>query len=237
VSFGSTVTVTGGLVTSGALTAPANKITGTVVATNGATYGGTTPPADVETSLPISMLHYLPYYFYDGKRYTAKKLPQNITGGALLDSNTTTNPCNVWYSDVDVSVLMATTCAGTVVTTNGKGMAVYGALTITPVSGMPGLVIDKSLTYQSNGLAVKVYGPTYIGTQVKSAGTSTTCSFLVEGTLLSGTSGWVGNGSYKGTTTLKYVAAQAKAKGFADELEKITTLTIQSWEIENGRPQ
>jgi hypothetical protein len=82
-----------------------------------------------------------------------------------------------------------------------------------------------------------VYGPTYIGNALKGSGTTTGCSFQVEGTTLGGAGGWIAAGNYKGTMSLKYVAAQAKSKGFADELEKITALTIQSWEIENGRPQ
>ena len=77
-------------------------------------------------------------YTYRGKTYWADLAPSTITG--TLKANATTNPCNVWYSNDEVT-LNGVTLNGTIIT-RGSDLKITGTTTITPVSG--GGVVNAS---------------------------------------------------------------------------------------------
>ena len=236
VTLNSKTSVTGGVITNGPLQ---QSYVGQVSGASTTSSSGTSADLqDPNSGYPISMLHYLPTYFYKGKTCTAKAITANFAGGTLSDDDTTSNPANVWYiGQSGIKFTGTTTLAGSLVTASGMSVTITGTVTITPVANMPALVVGSDLTFNATTAAVTANGPTYLGGQVKGTGTTTNANFNVNGVLIGAQSGYPVNSTYKGTVTLHYLAQQAKTVAFADEMETIQSVTDESWETDNSRPQ
>jgi Tfp pilus assembly protein PilX len=239
-TLNSKVTIAGGTITNGTLTLGGANLSGSIVALNGASLGGSAATAATPTSYPVSLTHYLPTYFYDGKTCTAKSLQSNVLGVPLVDPNTTSNPANMWYVDSDVTFFLTNTFTGTLAVKNGKKLTLSGNLTITPLKpNMPALIADGNIVVSTSGAAVRTLqsnGVTYIGGTVSGTGLLTNSKVNVNGVLLAPKGGWPFASSYTGQVNVTYDAARATVAAFADEIEQINTLRVQSWEISNGRP-
>lgn len=104
-------------------------------------------------------------YTYRGKTYLADKAPSSITG--TLKANATTNPCNVWYSNDEVT-LNNVTLNGTIITRNDD-LTITGTTTITPIAGMPAVVTAGRLdlsSSRSNPCRVTLNGVVWVGDRI-----------------------------------------------------------------------
>ncbi|HEY0009608.1 MAG TPA: hypothetical protein VGB55_12850 [Tepidisphaeraceae bacterium] len=233
-------TVTGGLYTDGAISPPATgQVSGTIVAANGALLPGGQPfnPAE-STEYPISLIdYYAPTYFYQGRRCTAQTLPQTV--GLLLPiQDIFNNPANVWYvKDNNTTFSQPLTMVGTIVTARNRSAIFTSSVTITPFPDMPALVVGKDLEMRNAGRTVRLNGVTYVGGLLRGNSTATGSTLRVNGAFISGNSGWPVHSSFRASLNLQHNASAATVSGFADELEKITSLHIDSWSIQNGTPQ
>ncbi|MGN6507116.1 MAG: hypothetical protein ACTHM6_16295 [Tepidisphaeraceae bacterium] len=237
VTLNSGASITGGAITDNSLQ---QNYTGQVQGTITTKTSGVA--ADLQSTnfdYPISMFHYLPTYFYNGKSYQAKELASNFTGGILYDGSAS-NPCNVWYvAKNNIAISGITILNGSLVTLSGVGLKVSGSLTITPTANLPALAVGKDLTYGAASTYITCNGPTYLSGVLRGTGLgiSLLTGLTVNGTFISGNGGYPVNSSYKGAVTLKWVQSQAKTVAFADEMETIQSVTAQSWDTDNSRPE
>lgn len=109
-------------------------------------------------------------YTYRGKTYLADKVASSVSG--TLKANATTNPCNVWYANDDVT-FNSVTLNGTIIVRN-KDLKIKGTTVITPVSGMPAVVAAERLDLCSSLLSpsnVTINGVTWVGDRITNSGT------------------------------------------------------------------
>jgi len=236
VALNNKVTITGGAVSLGSITLNNAATSGLLLATNGTAIGGQAVPTSADTRFPLSITHYLPYYFYKGKRYTAKKMSNAPVWLPLLDLNFVDNPCNVWYADNNVTFLLTTSLNGTLITTNGKSVTVQGNLTVTPANGMPGLVITDDLTISGNNRNLTVNGPVYIGDQLRGSGGTPQSVVNISGVLISGKTSGAFYSGYNGSTNITYDATRSTVSAVMDEIEDINSVTVQSWNNNGSTP-
>ncbi len=234
VTLNNKVTITGGAISVGNITLNTAAVTGLLFASNGESLGGRPVPATVDTRYPLSVTHYLPHYFYKGKQYTAKKLTGTNVLVTLLDANIIDNPCNVWYTEGNVTFLLVTAMSGTLIVTNDKTVTVQGSITITPKEGMPGLVVTDSININGNNRTLAVNGPVYVANQIRGTGTTTNSVIDIRGVLISGNTTGTFFNNYNGHTTVAYDPANATISGIMDEVEDINGVLVETWNTNNG---
>ncbi|MBC7785600.1 MAG: hypothetical protein H7144_17345 [Burkholderiales bacterium] len=226
--------INGGVITDGTLNKGLALVNGLVTAVNGLLFGGNTYPSGTSLSYPMTAFYYMPFYFYDGKRYTAKSLPANVVTATLLDADTVNNPQNVWYASNDVKFLSSTTMTGTVVVK--RDLTLQGNLTVTPKTGMPSLIIGRRLEMSGALRNLTSNGVTYLGEEIRASGLTGTSTISVSGAFIAGQSGWPVDG-FAGWMFLSHNSSRSTLSGFADEMETINSVNIRSWEIDNARPK
>ncbi|HEX8340166.1 MAG TPA: hypothetical protein VF624_04590, partial [Tepidisphaeraceae bacterium] len=233
------VKITGGAITSGAIVQNSATLLGTIIASNGSSFGGSAATSVTPTIYPVSAPYYLPYYFRGGKKYTAKLLQSNVlTSLQLLNTDPTNNPANVLYVDRDITVFISPTLTGTLAIKAGAKVSLAGNLTINPIyNDMPALIAAGNIAFISNAKTLQCNGVAYVGGRVTGSGTTSGCKFRVSGTLFAPVGGWPFESSYGGEVEATYNSARAKVSALADEIEGIDTLRVRSWELTNGRPQ
>ncbi len=236
IKLASNISITGGLLAVGKVLTNSATITGDVL-TAGTNNGqgndkGSTLPADALTCYPVSMTRYLPYYFVDGKRYTAKRITGSSVLVSLLDTDIINNPYNVWYTNQDVTFYMVTILDGTVVTTSGKDLIVAGTLTVTPRGIMPALVTDGDLVVSGNSRTVSLNGPVFIKDQIRGTGTTTLSKVNINGVLVSSASSSLLNG-FSGAVSISLDPEKSTFKGVLDEVEPVHAITVRSWLTNN----
>lgn len=226
-TLNSKVSISGGVITDGNLTRNSASLSGAIVAANGANLGGTNI-GSTQLTYPASITHYVPYYFYNGKRYRAARLGTNV-GGLIYDLDVVNNPCNVWYADRNVKFLLGTVVPGTIIADDSSKLTIQASVTITPVSGMPALIAGDDVEFNGNGRTLQCNGLTYVGGRISGAGSNSTCQFNVSGAFVAAYDGWPFKSDYEGFVNLQYNASRAGAKALFDEIEPITALNVQSW--------
>ncbi len=229
VTLGNRVTITGGVTTLGSLTLDASAVTGLLSATNGPSLGGTEVPDDAVSEYPVSMNYYLPYYFKDGKRYTAKRLTNGFVFLTLLDLDVVNNPYNVWYADTNVQFFLVNSLSGSLITRNGKNVTVQWNLTITPHVGLPALVVDGDLTISGPNRTLNLNGLTYVRNQITGSGNTSTSRININGVFVSGNKTSAPFRNYNGYTLINFDPERASVQAVMDEVEPIQNVTIQSW--------
>ena len=236
IKLSNNISITGGLLAVGRVITNSATIVGDVL-TAGTNNGqgndkGSTLPADALTEYPVSMTHYLPYYFVDGKRYTAKRITGTSVLATLLDADIVNNPYNVWYTNQDVTFYLVNVLNGTVVTTSGKDVIVAGTLTVNPTGGLPALVTDSDLVISGNSRTVSLNGPVFIKDQIRGTGTTTLSKVNINGVLVSSASSSLLNG-FSGPVNIALDPQKATFKGVMDEVEPVHTITVRSWMTNN----
>lgn len=229
VTLGNRISISGGLSTLGNLTLGASAVTGLLTASNGPSLGGTVAPANEVSDYPISMNYYLPYYFKDGKRYTAKRLTNGFVFLTLFDTDVVNNPYNVWYADTNVQFFLTNTINGSLITRNGRNVTVQGDLTVTPHAGLPALVVDGNLTISGAGRTVNLNGLTYVRDQITSTTSASNNQITINGVFVSGNRTTSPMSNYKGYLNIIFNPQRATVQAMMDEVEPIHNVTIQSW--------
>jgi hypothetical protein len=227
ITLGSNISITGGLLAVGSVVTNSANLVGDLL-----TGADSTLPEGTLTRYPLSMTHYLPYYFVNGKRYTAKRITGTTVLVTLLDLDVVNNPHNVWYTNQDVTFYLTTVLNGTVVTTNGKKITVAGTLTINPRSHLPALVSDGDLVISGNLRTLTSNGPTFIKNQIRGTGTTTSSKVIINGVLVSSAADSLLNG-FNGTVGVTLDSEKSTFKGVMDEVEPIHAITVRSWSTNN----
>lgn len=238
-------TITGGLETNGSLTTVAGSLlqVGVIIATNGSSFGGTNVGAGSDApAMPtseVTLMANMPYYYYNGVRYTAKTISTNYTGGTLLDTNTTANPLNVWYH-TGGTFTGTTTLNGTLVSTStsdGGGLRFDGNITITPLkNNFPALVVKNDLIIKDTPRSLKFNGVTYVGGKIAPTGLNTILNNIIVKGVFVGPSTNVFT-SFGGILSITYDANKATLSGFSDPHESVQRITASAFEESNGRPR
>ena len=172
-----TVAGTGGLRATGTLSGDLGRasLQGPVYALNGASVPGAlgppTFPRDAATPLSETlyadrMSKYAAFtYSYGGKTCTAQALSTRPSG--TLTGDAATNPANVWVADADVEVKSPLTVNGTLILRDGRSLTLKANTTVTPLPGMPALVIDKTLKFDEENVTLVARGYVYVGEKVE----------------------------------------------------------------------
>jgi hypothetical protein len=230
---GAVIHVTGDLRASGTVTLPAGStVSGNVYGTalsNQGSIGASfiqTPSANV-LNAPSSVTNYQTYT-YNGTTYSAKLLATDPAAGTTLGP-TPTNPAGIYYTQNRTMNLNGVTINGSLLVKNGN-VTVTGSNpnTITPMTGFPGLVVDKQITVPGSGKSLTVNGLTWAGNGINGTGGSNSgSSITVNGSLLIPNSGVLNN--YSGTLNLKYTAANVNVPNFSTQVAQPTSLKLLSW--------
>ncbi len=228
--------ITGGLITNGSLQQTvAGQVTGLI---STLTSGSSSDVASTDFDYPVSLLHYLPTYYYKGREYTAKVVSSPDWNGGAMSDVSSSNPLNIWYFRHGVKIKSTATITGTIVVPAGTDLEIDANLTAAPKGAFPSLVVPDNVVLTRDFLNVTVNGIAYIGNQVKVNGTLGFFSTLnFNGSLMSPRSGFPFSTSYKGAINLTYSQPKAKMEAFADEMEAIDSVIVTSWETDNARLQ
>lgn len=150
------------------------SLEGPVYALNGASVPGALPPPTFprDAAVPLSETLYAARtstnaaftYSYGGKTCTAQALPTRPSGTLMGDA--ATNPANVWYADADVEVTSPLNVNGTLILRDGRSLTLKANATVTPMPGMPALIVDKTLKFDSANVTLVARGYTYVGEKV-----------------------------------------------------------------------
>jgi hypothetical protein len=194
-TLGTGLTITGSpyaIRASGTLTLNAgSNITGAISAANvnqglgvlnGTIYSApASPPAPSTTTLN----HYATY-LYQGNTYSAVALSSGtLTQATLPAFNVTQNPLNVFYFDGDITLAGPINFSGTLIAINGNLIVQSSGSSITAMSTMPALVIDKSLEVLNSNQSLTVNGAVYAAAGIASGGgTNTGSQLTINGGLL-----------------------------------------------------
>ncbi len=231
-SLSNNTNLSGGLITDGSVTKNSATVSGTIVASNGQTLGGTNYSGSA-ISYPMTAMYYMPYYFYNGNRYTAKSLGNTYTGGTLFDSDTTNNPANVWYSSNGTTITGNTTLNGTLIVASNKDLTLTSTITINPVSNMPAAVFGRRLTMNGGNRTFNGNGIVYVSDTIRGSGASGTSTVNITGALVGNVGGWPVDSGFSGALNVSYNSSRNRISGFADELENIDSVEIKQWSIDN----
>jgi hypothetical protein len=235
ITLGSNISITGGLLAVGSVVTNTATIVGDVLSggnNSGSGNGNSNLPEGTLTRYPVSMTHYLPSYYVNGKRFTARRISGTTVLASLLDLDLVNNPHNVWYTDQNVTFHLVTILNGTVITTNGKNITVAGTLTVNPQASLPALVSDNDLVISGNSRTVTLNGPTYIKNQIRGTGTTTLSKVNINGVLVSAASSSLLNG-FSGAVKITLDGDKATFKGVMDEVEPVHKITVRSWSTNN----
>lgn len=156
------------------------SVIGTVLSPLITGISGSRPPAFPVTAAPklddLTLARELknsistaPQYTYNGRTYKAKLLSSNPTGGTLLDSDTTNNPANVWYTTTTRTFSGNVSLPGSLVALgNSTDLRLNGSLTITPKEGMPAMIVQRNLHVLGSGRNLRATGVSWIGEGITS---------------------------------------------------------------------
>ncbi len=176
--------------------APAT-LTGPVYAANGAAVPGATalPAFPRAGGQPLSRTLYAGRmnaggggfaYTYAGAACHAQLLSGDVSG--TLRDISPTNPANVWYADNEIQIKSATTLNGTLIVRNKQSLRLKANLTITPLPGMPALVVEGTLRFDEKDLTLTSRGYTYVGERIEFKGDDRKSVLDVRGALAVGES-------------------------------------------------
>lgn len=209
------MTINGSLKSSGTVTvAIGGKVNGTIYAPSilgsllnvvGTLIGAVT---NIEQAAPMTIKDYKKYR-YKGKEYHAQEIA--VAPQAL--NPTTNNPMGVYYTSGDLEALDDMTVQGTLIV-GGEFKVSTNHVVITPMPGMPALIVYKQLKVKGSNRNLTTNGLTWIKEGITKDGLiSLNNKIIVNGALLFPTSAGVNSG-LGGTITVNYDALKATAREF-----------------------
>lgn len=225
VKLANNVTITGGLLAFGSVIKNDASIVGDII--TGST--AKTLIGENVSDFPVSMT--MPYYYVDGKQYTAKKISSTNVIVSLLDTDFINNPYNVWYTDRNVTFSLITAINGTIITTNKANLTVAGVMTVTPRANLPAVLVEGDLVISGSLRNLTFNGPTYVGKNIKGVGITTGSRLLVNGTFITPTQNSLLE-SFNGKVNLNYDASKATISGVMDAIEEVSEIEIRSWVVQ-----
>jgi hypothetical protein len=231
-ALGAITHITGDLRSNGAVTLPlGSTVSGNVYGTALSLLGvlGQSfiqTPANTLQNAPTSVTDYRTYT-YNGVTYSAKLLTTDPAAGTTLGP-TLTNPAGIYYTQNRTANLSGVTINGTLIVKSGNLSVTSGNNNvITPMSGFPGLVVDKQITVPGSNKSLTVNGLTWAGTGITGTGSNSGSAISINGSLL--IPGTNALNSYTGTVNLNYTAANVNVPNFSSQVTQPTAIKVLSW--------
>jgi hypothetical protein len=209
---------------------------GTVTNTGASVSGSVTQNASGVVA-PTQVTDFSVPYTYAGQTYSPTLLTSDPAAGTTLGP-TASNPAGIYYVNNRLMNLKGITINGSLIIKSG-GVSVTSATTntITPVSGYPGLVINKStsnvtgagyLEVSGANAALTVNGLVWSQLGITKVGAANTGSQItINGSLLTPASSPFN--SYNGALTLNYTAANVNVPNFSSQMSVPKNLKVLSW--------
>lgn len=171
-------------------------------------------------------------YTWNGNTYVAEKMASGSIGSSgLATARPALNPCNVWYSDSNVTMTNAS-FTGVLVLRGTSSLNVAGTCSITAPSGMPALVVGKRIDLKSTLITpakLTINGAAWIGEKLYASSYDNPSAVInINGALL-----WADPSAafqLSGTVNITYKASSVAAITNISTIKTIDSLKINSWQ-------
>ena len=179
----------------------------------------------------LANVHDFRTYTYGGISYSATQIGTTLASGTSL-APTGSNPLGVFWIDASQSPGYAImnsniNISGTLIVKNGLLQLKGKGNTITPQSGMPGLVIDTQLQVSGLNEALTVNGLTYAASGIAGQGLNLGSTITINGALLANSSAV---SSYVGTLNVTYNSSNTSVPLFSTSgPQSVQAVKIISW--------
>jgi hypothetical protein len=180
-------------------------------------------------------------YTYNGTVYTADQLTWDPLSENIVTSNAAANPLNVWYTTANRNLRGNCTIAGTLIVAGGKTLRISGVTTITPKPDpstgkpvMPGLVVDKDVSFEGASRILTVNGLMWVSNQITcNVLTGTNWRLNVNGALMMPGSAAITGAPilslFNAQMNLKYVQANVDLPDLCDKNQIPQSVKVLSW--------
>lgn len=179
-----------------------------------------------------SIRDYTGTYTYNGQTYAAQKLSSGVIANRTLPSaaDALVNPLGIFWTDSNVALSGNATINGTLVVTNGSvNVHGIGPNVITPMPGMPAMVVERDVNVAGIGCVLTVNGLAYIGGGMKTGALMSRTT--INGSLLAAGDEPVDEG-YKGKLTINYDASKVNLPDFSTANAVTVGVRVLSWEMQ-----